>query len=65
MRILPKRVLSPDSGKSGIPRTLVPDDKYEAIDWSVKSDVEVTISYPNRLKNQCPVGPCKHCVCNS
>ena len=65
MRQLPKRVLAPENGKSGLPRLVVPDDKYEAIDWSVKSDVEVTISYPNRLKNQCCMGPCKVCVCNS
>jgi len=70
MRTLPKRVLAPDSGKSGLPRLVVPDDKYEAIDWSIKSDVEVTISYPNRIENRCAMGEltgnkCDVCICNS
>ena len=38
---------TPTNGKSGIPRTVVPDDKYLSIDWTNKRS-DVTINYPNR-----------------
>ena len=71
MRKLPKREVAPENGKSGVPRTVVPDDKYESIDWSTKGERNVTISYPNRLKeNRCAMGEltgnkCEVCICNS
>ena len=69
MRQLPKRVLSPDNGKSGVPRLVVPDDKYESIDWSAKGERNVSISYPNRIENRCAMAEvtgnkCEVCICN-
>lgn len=64
MRTLPKREIAPENGKSGVPRLVVPDEKHEAIDWSIKSDFKrPVIEYPNRI-NKCPMGPCKECICN-
>ena len=70
MRKLPVKQIAPDVGKSGFSRTVVPDDKYDAIDWSTKSKFDdVTISYPNRIENRCAMAEvtgnkCEVCICN-
>ncbi len=65
MRKLPVKQIAPDNGKSGFSRTVVPDDKYDAIDWNTKGDTprDVSVSYPNRIENRCAMAEvtCNKC----